>query len=916
MSKRILSFVLAALMVFATIPAVAISSTALGNNISGEATFTTGTGADTTMPGWVDISWYDPAVQQTEVPTVPNEWTWELSDEGVLTITGTGVVSGTDGVYPWDDKLASIVKVVVSDGITEIGAGAFNNCENLEEVVLGEGVLRVGGDAFAYNNKLTTMTIPSTIERFSQGTVYSSNNLNKITLTGGLTVLEFYEVVNSSGAYNTAYIEERVSYYYPGETGWDYTLVDGVLTVTGNGPMTEYALEEYPWHEQREAIKKVVIGDQITSVPARSFQGCKNLEEIVFGSSVVKLGQDVFSNCGTVDKVVIPESLRFMGQGVSFNSSVNTVVLNNVTKEEFLALVAQRAYNDALSRDSVNFVWRNFELQIDPYNCGWENWSGDTVMILNIKDKNGTEFAGLRGNEAYTWKLTYSVPNGWSKQITTAPSSGWGTAWCRFTPCLGEGENQFVPASYATGTTNYLVKLEIYEGDELVGASEITEGFNVPAGFEPIVPGYEQGSRLVHNEKCYVQAAFEEPRQIETVTLVNYADTSRYYTWDVYASNDLENWTLLGGKLTTEASDADGYTINIPLNAEGEYNSYRYLRVYGTLGSANVGYHFVDIQITEPEEDMSTVTWVVDGNVEHYKVKNGEIPEYPGTPAKEPTYTKQYTFAGWDKEVVAVTENVTYTAVFEESVRAPREIVVGNYYGTTIENWSGETQLLAVFKNEDGYDMSVLWKNRDNYKFELIFEWKENGEDKVESIVLAPDSCAWANPENTFLRFAICADEENAFVPVIGVSYVLTINVFDLSENGYHYLVGKGESEYKFTDTNAAGEKFVPIHDHVCPEGDEIEVPATTLAPGSNTYICEKCHGEITEEIAQLEKVVGDMDADGRVSITDVTLLLNVIGGTGSIHEELDSDLDDSGDVTINDVTVLLNMIANTPAVE
>ena len=58
------------------------------------------------------------------------------------------------------------------------------------------------------------------------------------------------------------------------------------------------------------------------------------------------------------------------------------------------------------------------------------------------------------------------------------------------------------------------------------------------------------------------------------------------------------------------------------------------------------------------------------------------------------------------------------------------------------------------------------------------------------------------------------------------------------------------------------------------------------------------------------------MDADGRVSITDVTLLLNVIGGTGSIHEELDSDLDDSGDVTINDVTVLLNMIANTPAVE
>ena len=458
---------------------------------------------------------------------------------------------------------------------------------------------------------------------------------------------------------------------------------------------------------------------------------------------------------------------------------------------------------------------------------------------------------------------------------------------------------------------NYTVKLDIYEGDVLKYTSDPTSGFKIGSGVTPIVNTYEQGSRLVHNDKCYVQAAFAEPREIETITVVNYAEATRYYTWDVYGSNDLESWTYLGGKVNTEPSDADGYTLAMKVNADGTYDSYQYLRVYGTLNSANGGYHFTDIQITAPEENMSLVTWVVDGVSEYYRVKNGEIPVYPaGTPVKESSYTKDYVFSGWDKEVVAVDGNVTYTAQFEEKVRAPREMVIDGYYGATIENWDGDTQLLAILKNDGSYDLTETWNKRGSFKYELTFEWIENDENVSKTIECTPDSCAWWNADNTFLRFEICKDEANGFVPVIGTEYTFTLNIYDMEAEGYHYLTGTSEETYKFKDADGEGNTFVPIHDHVCPEGDEIEVPATTVAPGSNTYICEKCHGEITEELAQLEKVAGDMDADGKVSISDVTKLLSVIAGTDTLHEELNGDLDGDDAISISDVTKLLVMIS------
>ena len=54
----------------------------------------------------------------------------------------------------------------------------------------------------------------------------------------------------------------------------------------------------------------------------------------------------------------------------------------------------------------------------------------------------------------------------------------------------------------------------------------------------------------------------------------------------------------------------------------------------------------------------------------------------------------------------------------------------------------------------------------------------------------------------------------------------------------------------------------------------------------------------------------GDLDGDGSVTISDVTKLLTVLSGSGSLPEGVSGDLDADGNVNISDVTWLLTFLS------
>ena len=126
--------------------------------------------------------------------------TWELTDDGTLTFAPTEqkLEDGqtnlknywkVNGVLtlPWGGYAEMIQKVVIEEGIHDIGQMAFYELPNLREVVLPESAVEIRNYAFKNCPKLTTINL-EVVEFIREGAFYGCSALENITLGEGVVV--------------------------------------------------------------------------------------------------------------------------------------------------------------------------------------------------------------------------------------------------------------------------------------------------------------------------------------------------------------------------------------------------------------------------------------------------------------------------------------------------------------------------------------------------------------------------------------------------------------------------------------------------------------------------------------------------------------------------------------------------------
>ena len=104
--------------------------------------------------------------------------------------------------------------------------------------------------------------------------------------------------------------------------GW--TLENGVLTISGKGPMRNYQSYSLilgggwaintPWWEKKDDIVFIVVKSGVTSIGDRAFLNCSNLTEVTIPDSVTSIGEHAFAGCYNLRSVSIPsESVIYYG---------------------------------------------------------------------------------------------------------------------------------------------------------------------------------------------------------------------------------------------------------------------------------------------------------------------------------------------------------------------------------------------------------------------------------------------------------------------------------------------------------------------------------------------------------------------------------------------------------------------------
>ena len=143
-------------------------------------------------------------VQDAAPTVIATGWsgytTWTLTSDGTITFTSSGekLENGESNMknywkvggvltLPWTAYADQITKVVINEGINDIGQMAFYELPNLVEVVLPESAVEIRDYAFKNCKSLTTINL-EVVEFIREGAFYGCSALENVSFAEGVEI--------------------------------------------------------------------------------------------------------------------------------------------------------------------------------------------------------------------------------------------------------------------------------------------------------------------------------------------------------------------------------------------------------------------------------------------------------------------------------------------------------------------------------------------------------------------------------------------------------------------------------------------------------------------------------------------------------------------------------------------------------
>ena len=302
--------------------------------------------------GLVDTAY---AAETANSGTCGDNVTWRLSDDGVLTISGTGAMEDYDiDNAPWYSFRSQVKSVVIEDGVTRIGISAFKNCDALTDVTIPNGVSSIGEYAFSDCSSLTSVTIPGSVTKIGGSVFYDCDALTDIYYDGyGIDWLKVDGSLSSLTGYTVRFKENLYGKGMCGDNvSWVMT-ADGTLTISGTGEMADYGSldDSNPWDGCRKYIKSVVIEDGVTSIGRYTFDRCMSLTSVTIPDSVTSIRYGAFMMDTALTSLTIPGSVTSIENYAFYGCSQLTDVYYDGYGIDWIAAGG----NSSFAPDTVRF---------------------------------------------------------------------------------------------------------------------------------------------------------------------------------------------------------------------------------------------------------------------------------------------------------------------------------------------------------------------------------------------------------------------------------------------------------------------------------------------------------------------------------------------------------------------------------
>ncbi len=219
--------------------------------------------------------------------TCGDNLTWTLTEDGVLTISGTGEMYDYSSVYPnnapWYSEGNTIVSVVIEEGVTTIGDNAFAlGYDNLSSVDLPDSLTSIGDYAFYWCENLTDIDISDNITDIGDYAFYGCNGLAD---DNGFVIIR-NELISYCGDDLEIEIPDSAV-----TIGTDSFINSDITAVVISEGVEEIGSSAFKYAAD---LNSVEISNTVTTIGALAFYECQSLTSVTIPSSVTSIGGNAF----------------------------------------------------------------------------------------------------------------------------------------------------------------------------------------------------------------------------------------------------------------------------------------------------------------------------------------------------------------------------------------------------------------------------------------------------------------------------------------------------------------------------------------------------------------------------------------------------------------------------------------------
>ena len=793
-----------------------------------------------------------------------------------------------------------------------------------------------------YGTSATMVHVPSvTNMRTVSDTSTGYSSMYRTGASQGALTLAYdgYQIINGVDLQNEEILSFATFIVYDDktETGtiegtditWTYDEQLGSLRFDGTGALPDYEkAEDAPFAKYADSVYTVYVADGITAVGANAFNGYANLKTVALKDDVKSIGENAFADT-SITSLILPAGLEEVKEGAFANvSTAITVTYYNSSAKWPGVTVAEG--NDALKGAAFNYRVHIVTFDVAGTKTETE-WADRTVPSYDGKP-----------SKEHSDPNKFYVFAGWSDGTTTyAPGEALpkATKSVTYTAVFTESTEARI-VSGTVGTITW--SLDRYTGVLTVSGTGATPDWTGDVKGE----WHEYASEIyevIVEEGVTTLGTFAFSR-LANLTKVTLPEGLTTVKADAFSYNGNLKTLVLPSTIKTIGQGVTYQTNNIETIYYGcgaqawEIFVASITTMYNdSLKNASpVFAHECTIEYTDEEHTYSCAECSFVATAKHNF--SDWVPGAPGTLEKKCScgYTKieQIVVSGTIGTITWSLDQTTGVLTISGTGAMPNwndsnvvnDKVQWHAYSSQIVKVVVEEGITAIgscaFSKLPAMEEIVLPStvtaiNGDAFAYNSTLKTLR----LHPGITSIGQGTVYASNNITNVYFEGCAHQWTTFIENITIAYndalknaspICAKTAEYVSDDETHTLVCAGCNKSEESEEHSFGEIT--------------EIKANVYHGGSKYHTCSVCGKTVVlESSEQITAIGGDIDMDGKVSISDVTALLNYLSMSADEQSTLIEDqlihaealnVDGEGEVNISDVTRLLSVLSGVQGAE